>query len=159
MSEDTHREKADDLTHELLTVLPGGKKRSKKEKISDIIAKRSKERNELFSKIEAQNNLLMSQLKNEDDDVDIFYKSIAMTVKKLPKQAINEAKMKTLALVNQLENNYSVVSQPTSFNPVYSEYNPPPTTYTTQSSSSLGSYETSSNSREFMAINYDSDEY
>lgn len=57
-----------------------------------IMAKRSKERNELFSKIEAQNNLLVSQISQEQDDVDIFFKIIAMTIKQLPRQAINEAK-------------------------------------------------------------------
>jgi len=31
-----------------------------------------------------------------------------MIIKKLPRQAINEAKIKTLTLVNQLEYNYSV---------------------------------------------------
>jgi len=36
----------------------------------------------------------------EEDDIDLFYKSIAMTVKKMPPQAIKEAKLKTLGNPN-----------------------------------------------------------
>jgi len=134
--------------------------------MSIIIAKRSRERNELLSKIEAQNNLLVSQISQEEDDVDIFFKSIAMTIKKLPRQAINEAKIKTLTLVNQLENNYSVI--PNNAQPQNASFyrstadcinSSPIDTYTSQSSSLSGSYEVPSNSRGFMPINYDSDEY
>lgn len=131
-----------------------------------IMAKRSKERNELFSKIEAQNNLIVSQISQKEDDVDIFFKSIAMTIKQLPRQAINEAKIKTLTLVNQLENNYSVIpnnAQPQNasfYRPTADHINSSPIdTYTSQSSSLSGSYEVPSNSRGFVPINYDSDEY
>jgi len=146
-----HGENDDRSTPELSTVPHKNKKRCRHEKRS-LITKRSNKRNELFSKIKAQNNLLVSQINQEEDDIDLFFKSIAMTVKKLPKQAINEAKIQTLRLVNKLENNYSFVTQPTSFNiPVQSDNNSSPIMYnTTQTSSSDGSYEAS--------INYDSDE-
>jgi len=58
------------------SALPEGKKRSRNDKMSMIMAKRSKERNELFSKIEAQNNLIVSQISQKEDDVDIFFKSL-----------------------------------------------------------------------------------
>lgn len=57
-----------------------------------IIDERSKERNELLLKIEEQNNLLVSQISQEEDDVDIFFKSIAMTVKKITKTSYKRSK-------------------------------------------------------------------
>ncbi|KAF0691363.1 transcription factor Adf-1-like, partial [Aphis craccivora] len=162
----TNTDKEDHILSESSSPIPEGKKRSRNDKMSMIIAKRSKERNELLSKIEAQNNLLVSQISQEEDDVDIFFKSIAMTIKKLPRQAINEAKIKTLTLVNQLENNYSVIPNNTlpqnaSFYRPTADYinSSPINTYTSQSSSLSGSYEVPSNSRGFMPINYDSDDY
>lgn len=44
--------------------------------MSVIIAKRSKERNEFFSKIEEQNNLLLSQLSQKEDEVEVFFKAL-----------------------------------------------------------------------------------
>lgn len=40
---------------------------------------------------------------HDDDDVDLFFKSIAMSVKKLKPELINEAKMKSLQMVINLE--------------------------------------------------------
>ncbi|KAL5239470.1 hypothetical protein ACI65C_006880 [Semiaphis heraclei] len=87
----------------------GGKRlRSKDEKLSAILAKRSKERNEMLSNIQAQNNLLASQNQQQEDEVDVFFKSIAMTVKKLPSWAINEAKLRVLTMVSEIEEKYVV---------------------------------------------------
>lgn len=74
--------------------------------MSAILAKRSKEQNELLSNIKAQNNLLISQLNQQEDDVDVFFKSIAMSLKKCPLQAINEAKHLILTVVTQMEDKY-----------------------------------------------------
>jgi len=43
----------------------------------------------------------------EEDDVDMFYKSIAMTVKKMSPQAIKEAKLRTLTLITEIDDKYS----------------------------------------------------
>ncbi|CAI6356079.1 unnamed protein product [Macrosiphum euphorbiae] len=43
----------------------------------------------------------------EEDEIDIFFKSIAMTVKKMPQQAIKEAKLKTLTLITEIDDKYS----------------------------------------------------
>lgn len=43
----------------------------------------------------------------EEDDVDIFFKSIAMTVKKMLPQAIKEAKLRTLTLISEIDDKYS----------------------------------------------------
>lgn len=44
---------------------------------------------------------------NAPDSVDLFFNSVALNVKKLPARAINKAQMKILALVAQLEDEYS----------------------------------------------------
>lgn len=86
--------------------------RSKEDKLCIISAKRSKERDILLSKIEAQNDILISSIKNQyEDSVDLFFKSISTTVKKLPQRAVNEAKLQILTLVSQLEEKYSNLQQ------------------------------------------------
>lgn len=76
---------------------------SEEDKMSVKLSKRSKERDELLLNIKAQNDLLTSQLNRQEDDVDVFFKSIAMTVKKFPSQAINEAKLRVLTMITQME--------------------------------------------------------
>ncbi|KAL4083767.1 hypothetical protein QTP88_029083 [Uroleucon formosanum] len=96
----------------------GKRLRSKNDKLSAILVKRSKERNEI-SNIQAQNNLLASQNPQQEDEVDIFFKSIAMTVKKLPSQAINEAKLRILTMVNEIEGKYVVPDHTKTIRPDY----------------------------------------
>lgn len=79
---------------------------SEEDKMPAKLSKRSKQQNELLSNIKAQNNLLTSQLNRQEDDVDVFFKSIAMTLKKFPSQAINEAKLRVLTMVTQMEDKY-----------------------------------------------------
>lgn len=50
-----------------------------------------------------RNNFWMDTEKNQDDDVDLFFKSIAMSVKKLSPNLIREAKIGTLDLLSRLE--------------------------------------------------------
>jgi len=60
-----------------------------------------------LSKIQARNEILVSGIINyHEDSVDQFFKSISTTVKKLPRRAINEAKLQILPLLNQLEDKY-----------------------------------------------------
>lgn len=40
----------------------------------------------------------------EEDDVDVFFKSIALTVKKFPPHIRSQAKMETLSLISNFEN-------------------------------------------------------
>lgn len=80
---------------------------SDEDKLPAKFPKRSKEQNnEFLSNIKAQNNLLTSQLNRQEDDVDVFFKSISMTLKKFPSQAINEAKLRVLTMVTQMEDKY-----------------------------------------------------
>uniref|UniRef100_A0A2S2N8X0 BESS domain-containing protein n=1 Tax=Schizaphis graminum TaxID=13262 RepID=A0A2S2N8X0_SCHGA len=135
-----------------------GKKRirSKEDKISQILAKRSKERDIILSKIQAQNEILVSSISNQQEDsVDLFFKSISTVVKKLPRHAINEAKLQILSLVNQLEDKYCNVQElPQVHQSQYYDYNFPlqqrfmaPSSTPTTSSSSHG----------FMQYNYEED--
>ncbi|KAL4149106.1 hypothetical protein QTP88_003121 [Uroleucon formosanum] len=98
-------------TQNIMSDLPsssyaGKRIRSKEDKISAILAKRSKDTKDTILKIQEQNKLLAKNL-CEEDDIDLFYKSIAMTVKKMPPQAIKEAKLKTLTLITEIDDKYS----------------------------------------------------
>lgn len=57
--------------------------------------KRSKDTKDIIYSIQEQNKPLATSIKDlrEENDTDIFFKSIAMTVKKMPPQAIKEAKL------------------------------------------------------------------
>lgn len=88
--------------------------RSKVDKLSVLVTKRAEERNRTIKRIEEQNQLILNAEKHKDDDIDLFFKSLALTVKKLPKAAIKEAKLKALIMVNELEDKYSEISATTS---------------------------------------------
>lgn len=45
----------------------------------------------------------LSKLSNADDDVDMFFKTVALTVKKFPSHLITEAKMKVFEIVTNME--------------------------------------------------------
>ncbi|KAL4123036.1 hypothetical protein QTP88_015268 [Uroleucon formosanum] len=89
---------------------------------------RSKETDNLLSKIQTQNEILVSSIGNQhEDSVDLFFKSISTTVKKLPARAINEAKLQILTLISHLEDKYSnfqpqVGPQPQVYQPQYFDY-------------------------------------
>ncbi|XP_050525044.1 uncharacterized protein LOC126896371 [Daktulosphaira vitifoliae] len=72
------------------------------DKLSVASANRSKENIKM-----EQNQIVLNHQRHEDDDVDLFFKSLALTVKKLPKKAIKEAKIKLLIMVNELEDEYT----------------------------------------------------
>ncbi|KAF0707777.1 BESS domain-containing protein [Aphis craccivora] len=43
----------------------------------------------------------------EEDDVDMFFKSIAMTAKKMSPLAMKKAKLRTLNLISEINDKYS----------------------------------------------------
>jgi len=47
-----------------------------------ILAKRSVEQKKLIEQIQAQNETILNSKTTEDDDIDLFFKSLAETVKK-----------------------------------------------------------------------------
>ncbi|KAL4153172.1 hypothetical protein QTP88_001005 [Uroleucon formosanum] len=70
----------------------GNRVRSKSDKLAAILAKKTEDRNIIIQSFQRQNEQLLNANKNQEDDTDLFYKSIAITVKKLPTKGINEAK-------------------------------------------------------------------
>ncbi|CAH1106944.1 unnamed protein product [Psylliodes chrysocephalus] len=82
---------------------------NRKEKINeDIIAtirERSAERNEIFKKIGL----------NKPDSLDLFFQSIAASVKALRPELINEAKLRTMHLIFELEERNASIPQPNAF--------------------------------------------
>lgn len=80
-------------------------------KVTELLEKRSKERTELMTQLFAKKNT------EEYDDVDHFFKSLALSVKKLPPHLISQAKLKMLTIVTDLElqaaDNHSVHTIPT----------------------------------------------
>lgn len=79
-----------------------------------ILGKRSLEQKKLIDQIQAQNETILNSKTTEDDDIDLFFKSLSKTVKKLPKKGINEVKLKTLTLVSEIEEKYAAFQQTTS---------------------------------------------
>lgn len=98
----------------------GNRARSKTDKLAAILAKKTEDRNIIIQSIQQQNEQLINANKNEDE-TDLFFKSIALSVKKLPTKGINEAKIKTLMLVNELQEKISSPPQITTpgFFPVH----------------------------------------
>nr|CAD7577129.1 unnamed protein product [Timema californicum] len=79
------------------------KRQKLNEKIAKLIEERSCERSEILK--------LISQ--RREDSVDLFFRSVAMSVKQLRPELINETKMRTLQLVFEME---SRNASPTSHN-------------------------------------------
>ncbi|CAH1979226.1 unnamed protein product [Acanthoscelides obtectus] len=71
-------------------------------------SKRSQRKNLFLENVEERSKQRMQMLsaltqKPEDDEIDLFFKSIAMTVKKLPPHQIAKAKLGILTLVTELQ--------------------------------------------------------
>lgn len=60
-----------------------------------MVDKRSKERTKIFNQVIEQ---------PKEDDIDLFFRSIAASVKKLPTELVNEAKMRSLQMIFDLQN-------------------------------------------------------
>lgn len=78
------------------------KKDNKRKSMIDIFEKRSKERIDLISQL----STVTAPPKELDDDIDLFFKSLALTVKKLPPSLIIQAKLKCMTFVSELEQQY-----------------------------------------------------
>ncbi|XP_050438802.1 transcription factor Adf-1-like [Adelges cooleyi] len=82
--------------------------RSKTDNLSVLLAKKTDERSKNIEKIKELNEHILNVGK-EDDEVDLFFKSLAKTVKKLPIKGINEVKLKSIVLVNEIEEKYAAL--------------------------------------------------
>ncbi|KAL1516156.1 hypothetical protein ABEB36_000075 [Hypothenemus hampei] len=94
---DTSRSNSPSLSGHLHT--PSTSARSK---LLNTLEERSKQRMEMLSKLTDQ----------KEDDVDLFMRSMALMVKKLPLNLINEAKFKILTVVTNLQTSIDIPQQP-----------------------------------------------
>ncbi|KAF0751255.1 BESS domain-containing protein [Aphis craccivora] len=157
LQDNEEEEQTENTMSDLPSTSYAGKRiRSKVDKISVILAKRSKDTKDTILSIQEQNKLLATSMKTlcEEDDVDMFFKSIAMTVKKMSPQAIKEAKLRTLTLISEIDDKYSTprTAQTLPYQ-VPSNYNN--NMYQCQLSSPANSYSTSTSSQGFLPFNYD----
>ncbi|KAL4082833.1 hypothetical protein QTP88_029489 [Uroleucon formosanum] len=81
----------------------GKRSRANYEKIEKV--KRMNDRTAIIHVIQAQNQAILAR--EATDEIDLFFKSIAISVNKLPARGKTEAKLKILTLVTQHEDKYS----------------------------------------------------
>lgn len=81
------------------------------DKLAMFLSKRTEEKTRARKKVEDKSQMISNTKNYEDDDVDLFFKSLALTVKKLPTIAIVEAKINTLNIVTKLEKKYCFSQQ------------------------------------------------
>lgn len=130
------------------TTLPQTTKRIKSKHDKFNFIKRSNDRTAIINSIQSQNEYLLAR-ENSVDDVDIFFKSIAMTVKNLPPKGVIEAKIAALTLVSNLQEKYLVGEPTTSSSIKISKPTQPHSVYSNNSSlsnSPIPYFSSSSNS-------------
>jgi len=93
-------------------VIHGKRSRAKHAQLAYV--KRMNDRTAIISSIQAQNEAILGR-ESFTDEIDLFFKSIAISVKKLPPRGKSEAKLSILSLVAQLEDKYldNTGAQPT----------------------------------------------
>jgi len=108
-----------------------------------------------------QNEEILDKKEDNVDELDLFFKSMAATAKKLPTKGKLEAKRKIFSLMTELEEKYLLDEQPVNQNTVHQMSNGPHTAqqhfqtlHSIQPSSSGSMYSTSSGSQ-FTIFNYD----
>lgn len=77
-----------------------------------MVIKRSNERNLLIKQIQAQNAQIIMKENHQLDDMDMFFKILALTAKKFSSQGKRETKVRKFALMAELEEKYSVPEKP-----------------------------------------------
>lgn len=93
----SYNDDSQQIVHSPPTSVTSKKKKTKFDKVSDLLIQNKNARLKL---IETLNN---KKMYGEEDDVDAFYKSIAISVKRLPPLLRAEAKMQHLQILNNLE--------------------------------------------------------
>lgn len=103
-SQDYAKETFKDPTITAKEVIRGKRSRTVYEKLDYV--KRENDRIAIMNSIQTQNQSILDR--ESADEIDLFFKSIAMSVKKLPAKGKTEAKLKILSTVAQLEDKYLV---------------------------------------------------
>jgi hypothetical protein len=102
-SQDNTGEPLNEPTVRAEEVIHGKRSRAKYEKLEYV--KRMNDRTAIINNIQAQNEAILGR-ESSTDEIDLFFKSIAISVKKLPPRGKTEAKLGILSLVAQLEEKY-----------------------------------------------------
>lgn len=150
--DDTVCEATDYLPAEGLTRKRGF---SKSKRVADLVTNNSKERYSLIKQMIDQNKEILNKKEDDIDELDLFFKSMAATAKKLPTKGKLEAKRKIFSLMSELEEKYLLNEQPVNPNtdPNIAQQHFQ-TLHSIQPSPSGSMYSTSSDSQ-FSMFNYD----
>lgn len=101
-SQDYSKEPFKDPTITAKEVIRGKRSRAIYEKLDYV--KRENDRIAIMNSIQTQNQSILDR--ESADEIDLFFKSIAISVKKLPAKGKTEAKHKIVSTVAQLEDKY-----------------------------------------------------
>jgi len=102
-------EATDDLPAEGLTRKRGF---PKSKRVADLLTNNSKERYSIIKQMMDQNKEIFNRKEDDVDELDLFFKSMAATAKKLPTKGKLEAKRKIFSLMSELEKKYLIYEQP-----------------------------------------------
>lgn len=102
-SQDNTGEPLDEATVRDEEVIHG--KRSLAEYEKSEYVKRMNDRTAIINSLQAQNEAILGR-ESSTDEIDLFFRSIAISVNKLPPRGKTEAKLSILSLVAQLEDKY-----------------------------------------------------
>jgi len=104
-SQDNTGEPLDEPTVRAEEVIHGRRSRAKYEKSEYV--KRMNDRTAIINSLQAQNEVILTLgRESSTDEIDLFFRSIAISVNKLPPRGQTEAKLSVLSLVAQLEDKY-----------------------------------------------------
>lgn len=92
--------------------LSGKRGFSRSKKVADLLMNKSEERNLLIKQIMDQNKQILEKKEQSFDELDLFFKTMAVTAKKLPTKGRLEAKTKIFSLMTKLEEKYLLDEQP-----------------------------------------------
>jgi len=87
--------------------------------VADLLTNSSKERYSIINQIMNQNKEILDKKENDVDELDLFFKSITATTKKLPTKEKLEVKRKIYLLMTELEEKYLLYEQPVNPNTVH----------------------------------------
>lgn len=85
---------------------------SRSRKAADLFMNNSEERNSLMKQMIDQNKQILEKKEGNFDELDLFFKTMAVTAKKLPTKGRLEAKVKIFSLMTKLEEKYLLDEQP-----------------------------------------------
>jgi len=110
--DDTLCEATNDLPHLPAESFTRKRGFSKSKSVADLLTNNSKECYSIIKQIMDQNKDILYKKEDNVDELDLFFKSMAATAKKLPTKGKLEAKRKIFSLMTELEEKYLLYEQP-----------------------------------------------